>query len=485
MEKRCHGGDAIDHPFVHADIDDLGAVLDLLPGNGERGLVLAGLDQAGEPGRAGDIGALADVEEVDGGGIHGREGDARRLFGWRIGFQHAVANGVSMNRHSLQSAEAQAGLGQRREARGKATHRLGDPADVLGRSAAATAYEVQKTGFGPLAELRRQCLGRLGKAGGQQWIGQTGVGICADVNRRDVGQLLHARPKFLRPERAIHADTEQRHVRDGIPKRLYRLAGKAPVGAGLNKRDGSQEGHGLLFRVGFGAVGQGTDATLLEQAQDREEGGLGDQRVKNRLHQQQIHAAVEEPSGLFVVRGGDFVKVCAARRRIVRIGRERRGFVRRPERAGDEAGPTGMGRHHRVRRTASTAGRGDIDFIGQRLQAVIRQRKRLRVESVGLNQVGAGFEVLLVNFLNEPRLREAEQIVQTLEALVPVLESFAAICQFVQLVLLHHGTHRAVEDDDAFAQQAFQLFGSILLPIHFDKLCPPFGSTYYRSGCAE
>ena len=33
VEEPVHGGDAVDHAFVHVDVDDLGAVLDLLRGH--------------------------------------------------------------------------------------------------------------------------------------------------------------------------------------------------------------------------------------------------------------------------------------------------------------------------------------------------------------------------------------------------------------------------------------------------------------------
>ena len=59
-----HRGDAVNHSFVHANINDLRAVLDLLAGDGERGLVIAGLDELGEFRRPGDVGALADVDEI-------------------------------------------------------------------------------------------------------------------------------------------------------------------------------------------------------------------------------------------------------------------------------------------------------------------------------------------------------------------------------------------------------------------------------------
>ncbi len=64
FRKLRHRGDAVNHPFVHAHVNDLRAVLDLLARDGQRGLVIAGLDELGELGRTGDVRALADVQEI-------------------------------------------------------------------------------------------------------------------------------------------------------------------------------------------------------------------------------------------------------------------------------------------------------------------------------------------------------------------------------------------------------------------------------------
>ena len=64
IQEMRHGLLGIEHSFVHVDVNDLRAVLDLLLGDGQRFLVLPGQDELGEFGRAGDVGALADVDEI-------------------------------------------------------------------------------------------------------------------------------------------------------------------------------------------------------------------------------------------------------------------------------------------------------------------------------------------------------------------------------------------------------------------------------------
>ena len=64
VDELRHRRDAIEHPFVHVDVDDLRAVLDLLLRDRERFLVLPAEDQLRELRRAGDVRALADVHEI-------------------------------------------------------------------------------------------------------------------------------------------------------------------------------------------------------------------------------------------------------------------------------------------------------------------------------------------------------------------------------------------------------------------------------------
>ncbi len=64
--KRVIAVDAVDHALVHADVEDIRPVLDLLPGHAYRFLVFALLDQLRELGRSGHIGPLAD-HDVDAG----------------------------------------------------------------------------------------------------------------------------------------------------------------------------------------------------------------------------------------------------------------------------------------------------------------------------------------------------------------------------------------------------------------------------------
>ncbi len=86
----------------------------------------------------------------------------------------------------------------------------------------------------------------------------------------------------------------------------------------------------------------------------------------------------------------------------------------------------------------------------------------MRVERVRLDDVRAGFEIQAVDVLDDRRPGDIQQVVEAFEVpAVPIRETRAAKRRLIQLALLDHRAHRAVNDDDAFAQQAFQMFNSV------------------------
>ena len=65
VEELDHRLLGIEQALVHVDVDDLRAVRDLVAGDVERRREIAAGDELPELGRAGDVGALADVHERD------------------------------------------------------------------------------------------------------------------------------------------------------------------------------------------------------------------------------------------------------------------------------------------------------------------------------------------------------------------------------------------------------------------------------------
>ena len=63
VQEPRHQSGAVEHPFVHVDVDDLRAVVDLVPCDVERSLERPFANQFLEPRGAGDVRALADVHK--------------------------------------------------------------------------------------------------------------------------------------------------------------------------------------------------------------------------------------------------------------------------------------------------------------------------------------------------------------------------------------------------------------------------------------
>ncbi len=123
----------------------------------------------------------------------------------------------------------------------------------------------------------------------------------------------------------------------------------------------------------------------------------------------------------------------------------------------------GLGGGEFVGRRACQAGRGLVDLEGQLRQAVLGHGDRGAVEGVGLDDVGAGGEVVAMNAGDHLGLGQAQQIVEALQILRVFGEALAAKIGLRELEALHHRAHRPVEDEDARAQELFQL-------------CRPFGA---------
>ncbi len=66
LQVAGHGGDAVNHALVHADVEDIGAVFYLLAGYADRLFVVTFLDKAGKLRAAGDVGAFAEHDEDPG-----------------------------------------------------------------------------------------------------------------------------------------------------------------------------------------------------------------------------------------------------------------------------------------------------------------------------------------------------------------------------------------------------------------------------------
>ena len=96
---------------------------------------------------------------------------------------------------------------------------------MVRRRAATAADHVDETAVGEFAQL----LGHefRGVVVAAEFVGQSGIGIDADVDRGDGGDFLDVLAQFLDPQRAVETNADRVGVGDGIPERLRGLAGKS------------------------------------------------------------------------------------------------------------------------------------------------------------------------------------------------------------------------------------------------------------------
>ncbi len=78
-------------------------------------------------------------------------------------------------------------------------------------------------------------------------------------------------------------------------------------------------------------------------------------------------------------------------------------------------------------------------------------------EGIGLNDVGAGLEIIAVNFFNRRRASQLQQFEAAFQiAAFPIGEAIASIIGLGEIEALDHGPHGAIEEDDAFLKEAFE-----------------------------
>ena len=83
------------------------------------------------------------------------------------------------------------------------------------------------------------------------------------------------------------------------------------------------------------------------------------------------------------------------------------------------------------------------------LESVIGLRGARGVEGVGLDDVGAGFEIGTVDAADDLRPGQDQHIVIAFQILPVPGETLTAIVGLDETMALHHGAHGAIEDEKA------------------------------------
>jgi len=182
LGEAVHRGDAVDHALVHVDVDDLRTAGHLL-GRDRQGLVVvAGLDQVAELRGAGDVRALADVDE----------------------------QALGVDRERLEAGEPHRGLVDGRGAADLVRDGLGDRRDVRGRGAAAPADQVHEAASCELLDDRGGLLGSLVVL--TEGVGQTRVGVAGHEAVGDPRHLRDVGTHLLGAQRAVQTHRERARV---------------------------------------------------------------------------------------------------------------------------------------------------------------------------------------------------------------------------------------------------------------------------------
>ena len=142
---------------------------------------------------------------------------------------------------------------------------------------------------------------------------------------------------------------------------------------------------------------------------------------------------------------------------VIDLGRHRGGAVGRADRARHEPWSFRIVRHRRIDSVAGDPCAGQVQVVDVRLQLVVRQRDGCGVERVGLDNVGAGLQVLAVDHLDELRPGEAQKVVASFQIRRVVGKLAPAKARLVQPMGLNHGAHRPVEDGNPAPQDALQI----------------------------
>ena len=414
VQELRHRRGAVEQGHVEIDVDDRGAGLDLLLGDAQGGAVVVLLDVALEDLGAGDVGALAHVHEGA-----GAADDVQRL----------------------EPGEPERGADLAGDAGRVFLGAAADGGDMAGRGAAAAAEDVDQAVAGEGLEDGGGVFGAFGEARRRERVRQAGVRIARDVDVGLLRELGDVRAHLLAAEGAVHADADRLGVADGVPEGFGRLPGeRAAGGVGDRARDHHRQ----------------AEATGFEGLVDGEEGGLEDERVEDRLAEEEVGAGVDEGVDLLAVGVAHLEERHVALGGVVDVAGHRQRLVRRPDGAGDEGVLARVGGLEGVDGLA-----GDLDRLGVQLADEVRHRVVFHrdgraVEGVGLEDVGAGVEVGAVDVADDGGLGDDEQVVVALELSGVVLETVAAVVLLLQFELLDHGAHRAVEVDDALAQEGLE-----------------------------
>ena len=414
VEVADHRRLRVEQVGVHIDVEQVGAATDLIERHLDRAREVAALDQPPEADRSGDVGPLTDHDEA------------------RVG--------TDLKR--LQAAEPRAGLAVGQLPPGHLGDCFADLADVLRPRAAAPAGGVQEARLGEL--LEQPARGRRLLVVAAEGVGQAGVRVADDIDRRDARHCLDVGPHLRRAQRAVHACREGSRVLDRSPECFDGLPGEVAA-APVDDRHRHEE---RKLRRDFHHCGYRR---------------LRIERVEHRLDQQDVGAALLETACCLRVSVAELVERNLAVRRVVDARRKRKRHVGGAEGPGHESVLVMVGGG------AREPGAFQVHFVDVLFESVVGLRHARRGEGVGGDDVGAGLEVFAMHLRDELRLRQAEDVAVVAQRLGVIAEPLAAKLLVGETFVLQHHAHRAVEDYDPLLKKLIETVANRCRQAHGDQ----------------
>ena len=302
------------------------------------------------------------------------------------------------------------------------------------------AGDVEQAVLGPFTQRRGHLLRRLVVS--TQLVGQTGIRVGRHGQVGDPRQDVEVLAQLLRAERAVEADDQWLRVTDAVPERLDGLSGQGPTG-GVDDRPADDQRYPL--------------AQLVEHRLNGKNRCLRIQRIEDGLDEQDVGPALDETRSGVAVCGLELLPAHAACRGVADIGADGGSPVRWAERPGHVSRAARIRAFRRVGCLAREACRSDVHLADDvRSEPVVGLGDGRRRERVGGDHVGACIEIGRVDFADDLRLGQAEDVAVATQVLRVVGEALATEGSFVEAPFLEHRAHRPVEDDDPLAEQVGQ-----------------------------
>ena len=107
---------------------------------------------------------------------------------------------------------------------------------------------------------------------------------------------------------------------------------------------------------------------------------------------------------------------------------------------------------HFVRGLPGDPGGGQVKLLDDVAEIVIGLGHRRAVEAVGFNDVRTGFQIGLMDLFDHVGTRQGKEVIVAFQVAGVILEALAAVVRFLELVLLDHGTHSAVYDENSLGE---------------------------------